>query len=277
MYADSADWQYSAKAGCEYAGYSNELASSPSSTAFAVPLLPHGRRLLAIKNGAIVWCDSPVCGLFGFSAFVAEVAPLDGCFAAGPVVDLVGGFGFFFLWDEEVVVDFVVVGGVCEDPVCFFELVADGALVGVVGGDGEGFVASPGGDVGGFEAGNGALGVGADEAAGAEFDAAKVADYGTDNVSEAFFFEDFEHGYAGGAGGFAVIGEAHLQATTADDPCGAYVGGLRVQVFEFGNKGAGIVFGVYGHGVADEARFFDYKFIFAVTLNAFVFVRGLWV
>ena len=45
MYADSAEWQYSAKAGCEYAGYSNELASSPSSTAVAVPLLPHGRRL----------------------------------------------------------------------------------------------------------------------------------------------------------------------------------------------------------------------------------------
>ena len=103
--------------GSEHVRYSNEPASSLSSTASAVPLLPHGRRLgvvqacrdllmeggylrfLAIKNGAIVWCDSPVCGLFGFSAFVAEVAPLDGCFAAGPVVDLVGGFGFFFLWD----------------------------------------------------------------------------------------------------------------------------------------------------------------------------------
>ena len=129
--------------------------------------------------------------LFGFSAFIAEVAPLDGGFAAGPVVDLVGGVGFFFEGDEEVVVDFVVVGGVGEDPVGFFELVADGALVGVVGGDGEGFVAGPGGDLGGFESGHGALGVGADEAAGAEFDAAEVADDGADDVGEAFFFEDF--------------------------------------------------------------------------------------
>lgn len=71
--------------------------------------------------------------LLGFSAFVAEVAPLDGGFAAGPVVDLVGGVGFFFEGDVELVVDFVVVGGVGEDPVGFFELVADGALVGVVG------------------------------------------------------------------------------------------------------------------------------------------------
>lgn len=87
-------------------------------------------------------------------------------------------------------------------------------------------MAGPGGDLGGFEGGDGALGVGADEAAGAEFDAAKVAYDGADDVGEAFFFEDFEHGHAGGAGGFAVVGEAHGEAAAADDVGGADVGGL---------------------------------------------------
>ena len=70
------------------------------------------------------------------------------------------------------------------------------------GGEGEEFFLGDAGLLDGFAD---AFSVGADEAAGAEFDAAEVAGDDGEDVVELFFAEDFEHGDASGAGGFAVV------------------------------------------------------------------------
>ena len=206
------------------------------------------------------------------AAFVAEVAPAEGGFAAGPVVEEVGGGVGGFIGDEEVEVHLVVVGGVSEEPVGFFELVADGALKGVVSDDFEGLVTGPGGDVCTVEGAGGSTGVGTYQAASAELDAAKVADDTDDDVGEVFFFEYLQNWHTSGARGFAIVGDAHGEAAVANNPSGADVGGLGVHVFDFCDECAGVFLAVNGHGIADEARFFDDKFIFTIASDAAVFI-----
>ena|GEM_PF-6069856 len=97
-----------------------------------------------------------------------------------------------------------------------FHLEEEGGLVGVEevedfsgvlgglaeGGEGEELFLGDAGLLDGFAD---AFPVGSDEAAGAEFDAAEVAGDDGEDVVKPFFAEDFEHGDAGGAGGFAVV------------------------------------------------------------------------
>ena len=83
-----------------------------------------------------------------------------------------------------------------------------------------------------------------DEAAGAEFNAAEIADGDGRDVEQPRSAEGIEHGGAGGAGGFPVVAGAFDRVGAIDmiNVGGAVVTGIRVAVFEVADEVAGLGF-----------------------------------
>ena len=87
--------------------------------------------------------------------------------------------------------------------------------------------------------------VGVDETAGAEFNAAEIADSNGRDIEQPGPAEGIEHGGAGGAGGFPVVAGAINRVGAIDviNIGGAVVTGIRVAVFEVAYKVAGLGLG----------------------------------
>ena len=98
----------------------------------------------------------------------------------------------------------------------------------------------------------GGLGVGLDESAGAELDAAEVARGGEEDVGDAAALEDFERGSSGGSGGFAVVGAAAGSAGGSGDEGVDDVGGVGVALLLESGPFARLVGGGDGKGLGDE-------------------------
>ena len=95
------------------------------------------------------------------------------------------------------------------------------------------------------KAGEHGIGVGVNETASAEFNAAEIANSDGRNVEQSGPAEGIEHGGAGGAGGFPIVTGAFNRVGAIDviNIGGAVVTGIRVAVFEVAYEVAGLGFG----------------------------------
>lgn len=96
----------------------------------------------------------------------------------------------------------------------------------------------------------GCLAVGRYESGSAEFDASEVSDYYHDDVGESEGVDLPEYGFAGGTGGFAVIGAEVVGTSGAHHICPAYMAGVEVFLLALGDEGLGFgsALGVPGVG-----------------------------
>lgn len=135
----------------------------------------------------------------------------------------------------------------------FFYDAHDTVEVRIFEGDGNGFVDGAFFDAGGGDGFGGGGAVGYDEAAGAEFDAAEVADDNDEDVGQVVGVDLAEDGLAGRGGGFAVVVGAEGSAVGAEPVGPADVSGVVV-LFAIGvDLGLDLVGGVDGQGEGEKA------------------------
>ena len=96
------------------------------------------------------------------------------------------------------------------------------------------------------------MAVSADEAAGAELDAAKVSGNHYDDIGQVVFPDDLEDGIASSAARFAVIVGFLFIGTFAEDVGGTVVAGVKVFFFHGLNESAGLLFTVNMAKMGDE-------------------------
>jgi len=139
--------------------------------------------------------------------------------------------------------------------------VAQGLLVGEAELQGERLLGDLFGDPHGGEHRFGGAGVGAHQAAGAQFDAAEVAADHHHDVPHPFVLNHVEDRLAGGAGGFAVVVHGALAGLrVADQPGVAVVAGVRVAGAGLLEHGLGLVAVLDRAQPGDEAAFVDDQF-----------------
>lgn len=113
-------------------------------------------------------------------------------------------------------------------------------------------------DVGRLDGFFGGVAVGSGQAAGAQFDAAEIADHDDDRVHQVFAFQMLEDRLAGRAGGFAGVVEAANQTVLIEYPVREHdMVGVRVLLVALMQQGVGFFFGLARADDADEAGLFD--------------------
>lgn len=144
--------------------------------------------------------------------------------------------------------------GLCEDVgLVFFYDAHDAVEMRVFEGDGNGFVDGAFFDAGGGDGFGGGGAVGYDEAAGAEFDAAEVANDDDEDVGQVVGVDLAEDGLAGRGGGFAVVVGAEGGAVGAEHVGPADVSGIVV-LFAIGvDLGLDLVGGADGQSEGEKA------------------------
>ena len=97
------------------------------------------------------------------------------------------------------------------------------------------------------ESRSGDAAIGTDQAAGAELDAAEVADDADGRIGEPGFQETFQNRNAGGSGWLLVVAGALDLVGRTDEIGSAYMRGIRKFIADAGNVGTCFFFG-FGAG-----------------------------
>lgn len=145
------------------------------------------------------------------------------------------------------------IGGISDADLFFAQEMVEGVEEGVVAGEFFPEVGRHGDDVRGFDSKYGRMPVGADEAAGAQFDAAEVARDDDDNIREIVFLDGFQDGIACSASRLAVVVGFLLVSRCSQHPGGTVMAGIEVGFLLLCDEFAGILLIFHMLCMGDEA------------------------